>query len=124
MKFSRYACLTALVLATFVAGCTNPALPADLVDDPFAVPVADRALGRNLRLVAANLSTSGQCYDGGAGLRQLDKNDVTELALGVLRDADGACRAFDLDPLVIFRVLQLFRYLHDGLLVDSVLEVE
>src|SRR3712207_3466817 len=48
--------------------------------------------------------------EGGALLGQLDKDDIAELVLGVIRDADGGGVALGADPLVAPGVLKLLRY--------------
>ena len=53
-----------------------------------------------------NVCAGGQL---GADFRQIDVDDVAELLLGEVGDADGAGVAIDAHPLVVFRVLQIGR---------------
>ena len=50
-----------------------------------------------------------------ANVRQFDIDDVAELLLGEVGDADRAGVAFDANPLVLFRVLEIGWVAHMGL---------
>ena len=67
-------------------------------------------------LTDSTVPNASPCLSWRPTARQFDEDDVAQLLLGEIGDADRRLAALDLEPLVIFRVLQIAR-IHQSLSV-------